>query len=157
MSAPITWRGAMRFLVMLAALWLVAGAAQAGTVGFQTVSIPVPGDTPTAAAIWYPADAPERDVPLALFRQSVASDAPIAGRNHPLVVISHGTGGALVDHYDTAIALARAGFVVAAITHTGDTRGDRSRSLRITERPAQLIRAIDYMTAEWPGHDTIDA
>ncbi|HEX7946965.1 MAG TPA: dienelactone hydrolase, partial [Phenylobacterium sp.] len=116
----------MRFVLGMMLLWLMAGAAQAGTVGFQTASIPVAGDKPLAAAIWYPADAPEREVPLALFRQSVAPDAPVTGRAHPLVVISHGTGGSLVDHYDTAIALAHAGFVVAAITHTGDTRGDRS-------------------------------
>ena len=150
----------MRILVGLM-MWLglaaAGAAAQAGTVGFQTTSIPVAGDKPMAAAIWYPADAPERDVPLALFRQSVAPDAAVAGRGHPLVVISHGTGGSLVDHYDTAIALARAGFVVASITHTGDTRGDRSRTLRITERPGQLIPLIDYMTTAWSGHDAVDA
>src|SRR4051812_28163452 len=121
MSALLTWRDAMRWLLGMMVVWLIGGAAQAGTVGVQTISIPVAGDAPLAAAIWYPADAPEREVPLALFRQSVAPDAAVAGRGHPLVVISHGTGGSLVDHYDTAIALARAGFVVAAITHTGDT------------------------------------
>ncbi|HEY0437956.1 MAG TPA: dienelactone hydrolase, partial [Phenylobacterium sp.] len=61
------------------------------------------------------------------------------------------------DHYDTARALASAGFVVAALTHTGDTQGDRSRSLRITERPAQLSRVIDFMTHEWRGHEGVDA
>lgn len=147
----------MRIATWMAAAWLVlAGAAQAGAVGFQTVSVPVPGDTPMAGAIWYPTDAKETDVPLALFRQSVATGAPVAGRGHPLVVISHGTGGSMVDHYDTARALAQAGFVVAAITHTGDTRGDRSRSQRITERPGQLIRLIDFMTTGWAGHDAID-
>lgn len=148
----------MRIAAWIAATWLsLAFTAEAGTVGFQAVSIPVPGDTPMSGAIWYPADAPEAEVPLALFRQPVAVDAAVAGRRHPLVVISHGTGGSLVDHHDTARALAQAGFVVAAINHTGDTRGDRSRALRITERPAQLIHLIDYMTLAWPGHDTIDA
>lgn len=148
----------MKIMALMAGACLaVAGAAQAGTVGFQTASAPVPGDTPLAAAIWYPADAPEREVPLGLFRQSVAPDAPVSGRGHPLVVISHGTGGSLVDHHDTARALAQAGFVVVAITHTGDTRGDRSRTLRITERPAQLSRAIDYLTTDWIGHAAIDA
>jgi predicted dienelactone hydrolase len=125
-------------------------------VGFQTVSVPVPGDAPMAGAVWYPAEATENEVPLALFRQSVAVGAPVTGRSHPLVVISHGAGGSLVDHYDTARELARAGFVVASITHTGDTRTDRSRAMRITERPGQLIRLIDYMTTEWPGHGSLD-
>jgi predicted dienelactone hydrolase len=141
---------------IVAVCFALAGAAQAGTVGFRTVSVPVAGDTPLAAAIWYPSEMAERDVSLALFRQSVAVDAPVKGGRHPLVVISHGTGGSLVDHYDTARALAQAGFVVAAITHTGDTRGDRSRALRITERPGQLIRLIDYMTTSWPDHDAVD-
>jgi predicted dienelactone hydrolase len=81
----------------------------------------------------------------------------VAGGKHPLVVISHGTGGSMVDHYDTARALAQAGFVVAAVTHTGDTRGDRSRTQRITERPGHLVRLIDYLTNDWSGHDAIDA
>ena len=73
------------------------------------------------------------------------------------MVISHGTGGSNADHYDTARALAAAGFVVAAPTHTGDTQGDRSRSMRITERPAELSRVIDYMTRDWRGHEAVDA
>jgi predicted dienelactone hydrolase len=84
--------------LIVAACLALAGAAHAGTVGFQAVSVPVAGDTPLAAAIWYPADEPAREVPLALFRQWVAPNAPVAGRRHPLVVISHGTGGSLADH-----------------------------------------------------------
>lgn len=149
----------MRILLGTLVLWLLlaVGVAQARTVGFETLSVPVAGDRPLAAMIWYPADAPERAVRLALYHQSVAVEAPVAGRGLPLVVISHGAGGANTDHFDTARALARAGFVVAAITHTGDTRGDRSRALRITERPGELIRLIDYMTTEWAGHHAVDA
>jgi predicted dienelactone hydrolase len=46
----------------------------------------------------------------------------------PLVLISHGTGGSGASHYDTALALALAdeGFVVAALTHTGDNYMDRA-------------------------------
>jgi predicted dienelactone hydrolase len=134
-----------------------AGFAHAGPVGFETASAPVPGDKPLAVTIWYPTDAPERSALLGLYAQSVAPGAAPAGQGHPLVVISHGTGGSNADHYDTARALAAAGFVVAAPTHTGDTQGDRSRSMRITERPAELSRVIDYMTRDWRGHDTIDA
>ena len=38
----------------------------------------------------------------------------------PLVVFSHGTAGWFGGHHDTAAALADAGFVVAAINHSGD-------------------------------------
>ncbi len=136
---------------------VLAGRAAAANVGFETASAPVPGDKPLALTIWYPTDAPERIAPLALYAQSVAPDAAVSSRGHPLIVISHGTGGSNIDHYDTARALAAAGFIVAAPTHTGDTRGDRSRSMRITERPAQLSRVIDYMTRDWRGHDAVDA
>jgi predicted dienelactone hydrolase len=97
----------MKMNAWLAGLAAVAwaGLAQAGSVGFETASTPVPGDKPLALTIWYPTDAPERTVPLALYTQSVAPGGAPAGRGHPLVVISHGTGGSNTDHYDTALAL----------------------------------------------------
>jgi len=157
MYAQLTLEALMKVLVAIAAAMALAGQAQAGAVGFETASAPVPGDKPLAVTIWYPTDAPERPTPLALYSQSVAPGAAPKGHGHPLIVISHGTGGSNADHWDTARALAAAGFVVAAPTHTGDTQGDRSRSLRITERPGQLSNVIDYMTREWRGHDAIDA
>ncbi|HLZ74311.1 alpha/beta hydrolase family protein [Phenylobacterium sp.] len=146
----------MKALAAMAAILALAGQARAANVGFETASAPVASDKPLALTIWYPTDAPERAVPLSLYVQSVATGAAPAGHGHPLVVISHGTGGANADHYDTARALAAAGFVVAALTHTGDTQGDRSRSMRITERPAELSRVIDYVTRDWRGHDAVD-
>jgi predicted dienelactone hydrolase len=139
---------------LAAGAWV--GAAQAATVGFEAVSVPVAGDKPLAVTVWYPTGASERPTPLSLYSQSVATGAPVSGHGHPLIVISHGTDGSNADHYDTARALAAAGFVVAAPTHTGDTQGDRSRSMRITERPAQLSKVIDYMTRDWRGHDAVD-
>jgi predicted dienelactone hydrolase len=56
----------------------------------------------------------------------VARDAPIAGRDLPLVVISHGNGGGPQSHADLAMALANAGYVVAAIMHPGDNYADGS-------------------------------
>jgi predicted dienelactone hydrolase len=49
---------------------------------------------------------------------------------------------------DTAIALAEAGFVVAAVTHTGDNSLDRSYSFTVRNFPGRvrhLHRVIDYM------------
>lgn len=145
-----------RWAWMLGLLALWATVARAGNVGFEILSIPVPGDRPLAAAVWYPTDAPEAEMALGPSSQTVAKSAPITGRHHPLVVISHGTGGSYADHRDTAKALAQAGFVAVAISHTGDTYDDRSRTLRAAERPAQLVRALDYMTAEWPGRRALD-
>lgn len=135
---------------------LVASAALAGTVGFRAVSVPVAGDRPLQVGVWYPSEAPEASVRLGADPQTVAAGGAIAGRRHPLIVMSHGNGGWYGSHDDTARALARAGFVVAAVSHTGDTFDDSSRATRMADRPVQLSRVIDYMTADWPEHAALN-
>jgi len=75
----------------------------------------------------------------------------------PLIVISHGSGGDYLSHSDTAQALAGAGFVVAALTHSGDNWRDQSLVAAIWHRPRQLRLLVDYMTGEWPARSRIDA
>ena len=142
-------------LILLLAIGMPAFA---GSVGFQQLKIADGSDAPLVIGVWYPSDAIENDQPLGTFTQHVALNAPVAaGRTLPLVVMSHGNGGWYGGHYDTALALARAGFVVAALSHTGDTYDDQSGATRVVDRPRQLRRLVDYMTAEWAGHDRIDA
>jgi predicted dienelactone hydrolase len=77
-----------------------------------------------------------------LYTQNVA----VSGHSLPLVVISHGVQGSLASHYDTAIALAQAGFTVAAVTHTGDNGQDQSyvgNRIDLTNRPAEMRRLVD--------------
>ena len=135
---------------------LAVAATPAFSTGFQMVSIP-DGDRPSLeAGIWYPSNAPVSPQPLAAFRQqSVAPDGAIAVRKAPLIVISHGSGGSFADHYDTAIALADAGFVVVAVTHNGDSYRGQNRFTRL-DRPRHIKAAIDYMLSAWPLHDVID-
>jgi predicted dienelactone hydrolase len=142
--------------VLAAVLMMEAGAAYARDVGFQALTMPNGADAPVKIGVWYPTDAAASAQPLGLQTQDVAPDAPVAGERLGLVVISHGTGGSLSDHYDTALALAKAGFVVAALTHPGDNFEDHSRAAHIADRPAQLKRLIDYMLAEWREHGRID-
>lgn len=75
----------------------------------------------------------------------------------PLVVISHGNGGGFMGHADTAEALAEAGFVVAALTHPHDNSQDMSRSVQLTDRPAEVSALIDHMTTAWRGPVEVDA
>ncbi len=145
-----------RLLLVLAALLLTAGAARAHEVGFAQRTIPNGADKPIQIGIWYPTAVTASPQPLGLQTQTVSQDAPVIDAKFPLVVLSHGTGGSFSDNYDVAIALAKAGFVVAALSHTGDTFDDHSRAARIDQRPAQLKRLIDYMLAEWPARATID-
>jgi predicted dienelactone hydrolase len=87
-----------------------------------------------------------------LLTQDVTPDAPLKGERLPLVVISHGNGGSFSSHADTAYALAEAGFVAAALTHTGDNYRDQSRALDMPNRPRQLGVMIDWMIAAWRDH-----
>jgi predicted dienelactone hydrolase len=135
---------------------VVAAPVLAANVGFDEVEILNGEGRPLTAGIWYPTDAPAAPHALGNFTQTVAPRAPVAGDHLPLVVISHGGGGWYGGHYDTALALAHAGFIAAAVSHAGDTFDDQSQVLQLWRRPAQLRRLVDYMLDEWRGHERID-
>ncbi|WP_085488235.1 alpha/beta hydrolase family protein [Paraburkholderia susongensis] len=143
--------------VIATLFFLVIARAFAADVGFEEVKIANGTEPPLTAGIWYPTNAPATPHALGAFTQTVAPGAPIAGSHLPLVVISHGGGGGYDSHYDTALALAHAGFVAAAVSHAGDTFDDQSHVLQLWRRPAQLHRLVDYMLDEWPWHGRLDA
>jgi predicted dienelactone hydrolase len=145
----------MAAIIVLVAL--VATPVLAADVGFEEVRIANGAQPPLTAGIWYPTDAPATPHSLGNVSQTVAPDAPIAGDRLPLVVMSHGGAGWYGGHYDTALALAHAGFVVAAVSHAGDTFDDQSQVLQLWHRPEQLHGLIDYMLDEWRWHGRLDA
>lgn len=142
--------------VIITLLALVAAPAFAADVGFEEVKIANGAEPPLTAGIWYPGNATATPHSLGNFTQMVAPGAPLAGQRLPLVVMSHGGGGWYGGHYDTALALAHAGFVVAAVDHAGDTFDDQSGVLQLWRRPAQLHRLVDYMLDEWHWHARLD-
>ncbi|MBV9931153.1 MAG: dienelactone hydrolase family protein [Alphaproteobacteria bacterium] len=107
--------------------------APAASFTVQQAVVDGPGHAPITVAIW----------------------APTSGTKLPLVVMSHGTGGGPAGHIDTAQALARAGFVVAAPMHPGDNFQDDSSVGKpewMANRARDLSNVIDYMLARWEGH-----
>lgn len=64
-------------------------------------------------------------------------------------MLSHGGGGSYQSHYDTALALAHAGFVAAAVSHAGDTYDNQSKVLQLWRRPRQLRVLVSYMLHDW--------
>jgi predicted dienelactone hydrolase len=142
--------------VVIALMGLVAHSAVAGEVGFAMASVPDPPGEPLQVGIWYPTTATPSEQDVGLFTQTVAPGAPVDGGGHGLIVFSHGNGGTFEGHYDTALALAQAGFVVAAMTHTGDNYRDHSRELLLADRPRAVHAVIDYMLASWSGHAALD-
>ena len=143
--------------IALLAVALLSVAPVRAEVGFAELSIPNGQHKPLVVGVWYPTTAPAQDRPLGAYVQTVAPDAPVAGEHLPLVVMSHGNGGGYDNHYDTAIALAKAGFVAIAVSHTGDTHQDQSRALFVMDRLQHIRRLIDYMLTEWPDHTRIDS
>jgi predicted dienelactone hydrolase len=123
----------IRHLLALAVLLASASVAHA-EVRFQRLTVPDPSGQPIEVGVW----------------------SPDHGTNLPLVVMSHGTGGGLESHADTATALAENGFVAAALTHTGDNWRDRSRAVQIWDRPRQLKLLVDYMLHGSPERGRID-
>ena len=147
----------MRLIILaLAVSFCVTGLARAGDVGFQELKIPNGDEPPLTIGVGYPTHAKVSPQRLESVTQVVAPDAPVVGAHLPLVVISHGSGGSFAGHYDTALALANAGFVAAAVTHTGDSYDAPDRAVEIWRRPAQLEALIDYMLSAWPQHGQID-
>lgn len=146
--------------MLLACFWLLAAAGRvhaappSASVGFVELQVPNRGEPPLDVGVWYPVDAHLKGGD-AKGGATTLPNAPIAGAHHPLIVISHGGGGSFEGHADTAIALARAGFVVAAPSHRGDTYDDQSQVLNIWRRPAQLRTVVSYMLQTWAGRDRL--
>ncbi|MDQ8755223.1 dienelactone hydrolase [Sphingosinicella sp. LHD-64] len=139
---------AIRISTVLLALCLLVGQPAWAGVGFETLTIPDPQGGSIEVGIWYPA---------ASHMQPAAGDpAPVVGEGLPLVVLSHGNGGHFGGHSDTAIALAEAGFVAAALTHGGDNHLDQSLATDMPNRPRQLSILIDYLLQDWRGRAHID-
>jgi predicted dienelactone hydrolase len=149
----------VRIAALFAAVFVsvVTGRAVASEVGFSELRIANGDQRPLVVGVWYPTSAPAQDRPLGAYVQHVAPDAPVVGEHLPLVVMSHGNRSTYQNHYDTAIALAKAGFVAAAVSHTGDTHDDQSRAVFVMDRPLHIHRLLDYMLAEWPDSARIDA
>jgi predicted dienelactone hydrolase len=135
---------------------LMLTATPAFSAGFERVTVPDPDGPPLEAGIWYPSGTAASSQPIGAYSQMVATGGEIAGRGLPLIVMSHGSGGSFEGHYDTALALAEAGFVVAAVTHTGDNYRDHSGFARVENRPRHIKALVDYMLASWPHRDLID-
>jgi predicted dienelactone hydrolase len=124
--------------------------------GFQQGVAADPSGKPLVIGIWYPSQAMAKPVSMGPTTMTVAINAPVNGKALPMIVMSHGAGGSYLGHFDTAIALADAGFVVVAMNHTGDNYADHSRSVDIMDRPRQVSRVIDHMLSTWEERASID-
>jgi len=140
-------------LVPLLLLTTLAAAEAPATrqAGFTRLTVPNPmGGGAIQTVVWCPTTAPASPVKLGPFDLEVAIDgAPEAGA-HPLIAISHGTGGSNLGHHDTAIYLARHGFVVITPMHPGDNFQDTSAygtDAQLFGRPRHIKAVLDAVVA----------
>ena len=164
MKLLFKWVGGLVFVLVLSVCALIAFLAQSATqpehpVGIQQVLAADKGHPPIAVTIFYPTIQTPRLVWLGMSFAHLAPNAAITSGLHPLVVISHGTGAASTSHLDTAIALAEAGYVVAAPLHNGDNFQDASEvgtSDWFIDRARQIVRVNDFMLDHWQNRDQLD-
>lgn len=141
------------FIIFVATALVLSASCQAA--GFQPVSFTDRSGAEVRLSIWYPSDTPAIAQDLGAFTFEAARGGTVRGKDLPLIIISHGTGGSAYTHYDTAIALADAGYVVAAPTHPGDNYKDQSRATDIMARAGHVSAVIDYMLQVWNQRGTL--
>lgn len=127
----LTTFGLATFAILTVLVMAPPSQASPDAVGFQELTIPATEDERAlVGAIWYPTKDTNPTVPVGenpvFFGQMVQPEAKIQDGRHPLVVMSHGFGGNWRNQGWLAMALAKVGYVVAAINHPGTTSRDIS-------------------------------
>lgn len=161
------WRPALLMLIGVSLTGFALSARPVWADGAGWRQMTVPGSADTAAihvSLYYPTEAAARAITMGLFTVNVAIQGPLRERVRGLIVISHGTGGSEFNHSSLAEALAKRGYLVAALRHPGDNWQDRSLWSKspdryFAERPAQVTRVIDALLADpaWKHRISADA
>jgi predicted dienelactone hydrolase len=116
--------------------------------------------TGVSALIWYPTLEHTSNQKLGPFRFQAALGATPATGKHPLVIVSHGTGGHELGHAWLATDLVRGGYVVVALRHAGDNFEDRSGVTRadyFERRPRQVSAVLSAMLNDTTWIDYVDS
>jgi predicted dienelactone hydrolase len=154
-----------RILASLATL-LVAANAHAFEAGWMQIQ--AAGATPdapkTTVALYYPTMATPRVIPMGPFSIDAAIGGKPVDKIKALILLSHGNAGTELGHSVLAQALARNGYLVAALRHPGDNYQDRSLletspERYFDERPRQASRVIDAILADpaWKARIATDS
>ena len=154
------------FLIAALSVLLAACPALATEAGLRRFDAPAQNGSqePIHVVLFYPTQDSAKPVPMGPFTPTVAingkPDATVKG----LIVLSHGTGGSELGHSSLAEALAKNGYLVAAIRHPGDNWQDQSLlsvpgGYFFSERPRQASRVIDAILSdpEWKLRISVDA
>ena len=150
-----------RILAALATLLVAAHthAYEAGWMQIQAAGM-TPDAPTTTVALYYPTMAAPRAIAMGPFSLNVAIGGRPVDKVKALILLSHGIGGSELGHSVLAQALARNGYLVAALRHPGDNWQDRSLMEKsperyFDERPRQASRVIDAILSDPAWKDRI--
>lgn len=136
-------------------LFTAFSARAADLAGYEKMSFqPHHRSESVQASLWYPASAKTYRVLLgddAVFRGTpVYVGAAAQSGKHPLVVVSHGSGGNMNNLGWLSSALALKGAIVLSMNHPGSTSGDSSprRSIHVQDRASDLSAALDMLLSD---------
>ena len=128
-------------------------------VGFSRLSTADPMGGRMKYSLWYPTEAANGVVKSDPFEFPGTWNAEPAAGPFGLIVLSHGSGGFDLGHWDTAIALAKSGFIAAAPLHPRNNFyegiGDDQRIV-LDGRPRQLSAVIDALLTQQDWSSRID-
>lgn len=112
------------------------------------------GSRPILLDLWYPAAPTATEVPFDYklgARGMVAPEAPPADEAAPLVILSHGIYGSARNYSWITEDLARHGFLVAGVSHDGESPAygpqtvDPTAFLKPWHRPRDCTAALDFL------------
>ena len=150
-------------LCVVALMMLISTDAYASEqdfgVGVSRMTIADPMGGQMHVSLWYPSEAKGGVMSVGPFEFPGTPNAEPAAGRFGLVILSHGSGGAGLGHWDTAVALAKAGFIAAAPLHPRnnfrDDIGDDQRIV-LEGRPRQFSAVIDALLAQQAWSSRID-
>lgn len=141
--------------IVAAGILPAAGETAAQAVGIRMLDVPSPArGADLSVTVWYPAIAGGKREVIGenrLFRGTTGRrEAPVLTGRHPLVLISHGSGGSINTLGWIAGHLARAGFIVAGPNHPGTTTGNSTPAdtIKLWQRPDDLSTVLTAMMAD---------
>jgi predicted dienelactone hydrolase len=100
------------------------------------------------ALLHYPTEQRSTPTRFGPYELDVSVDAPLARGRFPLVLISHGSGGAPLLYRSISLLLARSGYIVALARHPGNSLGDNALAdseVNLRNRPRQLVALLDAL------------
>ncbi|WP_053003568.1 MULTISPECIES: alpha/beta hydrolase family protein [Sphingobacterium] len=115
---------------------------------------------PLSVQLWYPTeDSNVKDTERPFILPPTAKDAAFIQNKHPLIVLSHGTGGDRFSLSWLAIELAKNGYLVVAPDHWGNTLDNKipENFVRYWDRPLDIRFLISSLLDDTRFNSYIDS